>query len=214
VTSAALAALKQHTVPEGRSPIDHDWTCRRAIDVLAAIGEPGNGGAVVNALLDVINDGATPIAIRCAAAEALPAVKFTPQQAGDAAGLVKTLGKLAVEDAKTHVASAKASNAKIPAEEIKAHLGQVRKGLNALASANVNPPVGQLLGQIDNLSRVCDTKPAEPTSGGLFNAPGTAPPVPTDTQAKFAKTILDATDILDSALTGGGNGAAGASPFP
>ena len=51
VSSAALAALKQHTVPEGRSPIDHDWTCRRAIDVLAAIGEPGNGGAVVSAVI-------------------------------------------------------------------------------------------------------------------------------------------------------------------
>jgi hypothetical protein len=70
VISAALAALKQHTVPEGRSPIDHDWTCRRAIDVLAAIGEPGNGGAVVSTLLAIINDGDTPIAIRCAAAEA------------------------------------------------------------------------------------------------------------------------------------------------
>ncbi len=214
VTSAALAALKQHTVPEGRSPIDHDWTCRRAIDVLAAIGEPGNGGAVVSALLAVINDGATPIAIRCAAAGALPAVKFTPQQAGDAAGLVKTLGKLAVEDAKSHVANAKANNVKIPVEEIKAHLVQVRNGLNALASANVTPPVGQLVGQIDNLSRACDTKPAEPTSLGSFNAPGTGPPVPTDTQAPIAKAIAAAADNLDNALTGGGNGAAGASPFP
>jgi len=214
VTSAALAALKQHAVPEGRSPIDHDWTCRRAIDVLAAIGEPGTGGAVVSTLLAIIHDGDTPIAIRCAAAEALPAVKFTPQQAGDAAGLVKTLGKLAVEDAKSHVANAKANNVKIPVEEIKAHLGQVRKGLNALTSANVTPPVGQLAGQIDNLSRACDTKPAEPTAlGPSFNAPGTGPPVPTDTQAKIAKAILDATESLDNALTGGGN-PAGASPFP
>ena len=164
-------------------------------------------------LLAVINDGATPIAIRCAAAKALPAVKFTPQQAGDVAGLVKTLGKLAVEDAKTHVANAKANNVKIPVEEIKAHLGQVRECLKALESANVTPPVNQLMGQIDNLSRACDTKPAEPTSLGLFNAPGTGPPVPTDTQVPIAKAILAAADNLDNALTGGSN-PAGASPLP
>jgi uncharacterized protein (UPF0147 family) len=213
--TAMLAILKQHAVPAGRGAIDHDWTCRRAIDVLAAVGEPGSGGAVVTGLLAVINDNATPLPIRCAAAAALPAVKFNPQQAGDAAQFVKTLGKLAVEEYKSQLTAAKACNSKIPAEEIKKHLSQIRLGLNTMTSAaSVSQSVNQLLGQIDNLSRACDTKPAEPPASTGLGTVGAGPTIPTDTQAPIAKAIAAAGESLENTLVGDGNGTATGSPFP
>jgi hypothetical protein len=209
VITAMLGILKQHTPPEGRDKVDHDWTTRRAIDVLSAIGEPGTGGAVVTELLAAINDGAASLPIRCAAAAALPKVKLNPQQAGNSAQLVKTLGKLAVEASKSELATAKANNSRIPVDEIKMRLDQVRQGLNSMASvADVAPTVTQLLGQIDSLVRACDTDPAKPPPPTLLNAAGGGPTIPLDTQAPIAKAIAAAGDSLENTLNGG-NAASG-----
>ncbi len=214
IVAGMLGLLKQHTPPEGRSQLEHDWISRRAIDVLAAIGEPGSGGAVVTGLLGAVNDDAASLPIRCAAAAALPMVKFNPQQAGNSAQLVKTLGKLAVEEYKSELATAKASNTRIPVDDIKVRLGQVRQGLNAMtAAADVAPTVNQLLGQIDGLVKAFETKPDDPPVATAVNATG-APTIPFDTQAKVAKAIAAAGESLENTLLGGGGAAAAGSQFP
>ena len=141
-------------------------------------------------------------------------VKFNPQQAGNSAQLVKTLGKLAVEEYKSELATAKASNTRIPVDDIKVRLGQVRQGLNAMtAAADVAPTVNQLLGQIDGLVKAFETKPDDPPVATAVNATG-APTIPFDTQAKVAKAIAAAGESLENTLLGGGGAAAAGSQFP
>jgi hypothetical protein len=208
VITAMLAMLNQHTPPAGRSPEEHDWICRRVIDVLSAIGQPGNNGAVPSAMLAVINDGAASLPIRCAAAAALAKVKLNSQPANTASVLVKTLGKLAVEDYKAQLAAASASHTKIPVDEIKQHLNEIRVGLNSLASSpDVAQSANQTIGQIDNLVRACDTKPDEPPVTTQFVA-GSAPPIPFDVQARVAKAITAAGESLENTLLKGDSAAA------
>src|SRR5262249_35917873 len=78
VIRAMVAIIVKHTAPAGRSQDGHDWICRRAIDVLAALGDAGANNAVPQALVAAVNDGAASISVRCAAAEALGKVKFNP----------------------------------------------------------------------------------------------------------------------------------------
>ncbi len=92
VIATMLEVLGQRTPPENRTADGHDWIRRRAIDVLVAIGEPGENGAVADALAKVIEDNAASVSIRSAAAAALANPKLTPPKNFDAMTLAKSVG--------------------------------------------------------------------------------------------------------------------------
>ena len=69
----AQAAYKLVTsdCPSSRSLSGHEWMQRRAMQILAAFGEPGNGNEVAKSLDKIILDPNATIAARCTAVDAL-----------------------------------------------------------------------------------------------------------------------------------------------
>lgn len=71
ITGAMLELLKQKSPPAGRTAGGHIWMQRRAIDILAAIGDVGKDGEILNELELFITDPKAPMSIRFSAAIAL-----------------------------------------------------------------------------------------------------------------------------------------------
>src|SRR5690606_10019461 len=89
VAKAMLEIVKRHTATPSQSLEAHEWIMRRAIDVLAALGEPGDNGAVYKELVAVVEDDEAPRPARADAAAALSKIRFTPPQGFDAESLAK-----------------------------------------------------------------------------------------------------------------------------
>ncbi|MEX0936684.1 MAG: hypothetical protein WDZ59_02410 [Pirellulales bacterium] len=96
LSSAAVQLLSQSDPPGDRSAAAHLWMRRQAVEILAALGQPGTGNAAYNALLSAVNEQSSPLWFRQAAASAIGRLTF-PQDAGlDGAALAAALGRLAV----------------------------------------------------------------------------------------------------------------------
>ena len=223
VMAAMLALLGQGTPPAGRTADGHDWIRRRAIDVLVTIGEPGENGAVANALAKVIEDNAASVSTRSAAAAALANPKLTPPENLDAARLAKSIGAVGVDAYKGELAEAASQFKPIAADRLKQHLLELRRGLageggkgGVLAMAKAAPLqqyVNSLVKEIDNLQTACGTAPLTQPSATISEG---HPLIPIDTQAPLAKAITQAGGNLEAALgraaSAGGPAAAGGSP--
>jgi hypothetical protein len=96
IGEAAVQLLSQSDPPENRSAAAHLWMRRQAVEILAALGQPGADNAAYNALLSAVNEQTSPLWFRQAAASAIGRLTF-PQDAGlDGAALAAALGRLAV----------------------------------------------------------------------------------------------------------------------
>ena len=211
VMTTMLALLKERTPPAGRTADAHDWIGRRAIDVLVAMGEPGENGAVADALAKVIEDNAASVSIRSAAAAALANPKLTPPQNFDAMTLAKSIGAVGVDAYKNELAEASAQFKPIAADRLKQHLSQLRCGLAGEGGkggviamskdAKLQQYVTALVKEIDNLQAACDTAPLPQPIPPLRSAGSDLPPlIPIDTQAPLAKAITQAGGNLEAAL--------------
>ncbi|MCC7084201.1 MAG: hypothetical protein IT427_04250 [Pirellulales bacterium] len=216
VVKAMLDIVKQHTAADHQSLEGHEWIMRRAIDVLGAIGEPGEQGAVYNELVKVVEDEAAPRSARATAAEMLVKIRFVPPKDYDAEGLATSLGKFAVEAYKAELAEAASKRQEIAVVRLKQQLEAVRtaiaggkdkKGVAAMLATDAQKKyAGDLVAQIDVLNKACD----EPR--GFFNPlesqndPNYVPGVPFDTQAPIAKAISTAGGRLQAILQAGAGG--------
>lgn len=221
-----LALVQQHTPPAGRTKDGQDWISRRAIDVLAVIGEAGNNGAVVKALLAAIDDQAASTGIRSAAAAALAKIKYTPSKDFDPTPIVKGLGKLAVDCTTQEISIAykprsgdasksDPTGAPIVAERLRQDLNEVLQGLGGgdgkggvaawSSDAAYQKLTGLIGSQIKGVIAACDEQP-----GPNFAAPiaqmgvqQTSTPIPLDSQRKIATALETARDKLQNAIDHG-----------
>jgi hypothetical protein len=226
VIKAMLAIATQHTATPQQSLEGHDWILRRSIDVLGAIGEPGDKGAVFNELVKLVEDETAPRSARALAAETLPKVHVTPPKDYDAEGLAKSLAKLAVETYKGELAEASSKRRPIVVDRLKEQIGKVRDGLvgvdgkggigTLLTAEPQKKFAADIVSHIETLTKACDTPAAVPPD---FNNPQvvqtTLPGVPFDTQEPIAKAIGQAGGGLEAVLQAGVGGSvapAGANP--
>jgi hypothetical protein len=98
-----LAMLAQADPPPSRSAEGHQWLQRRAVEVLGALGEVGEGGNVLTALLTILDDASAPISYRCDAAIALGRLQFPQGFAVDPAAMAQKMGELATQIAREEV---------------------------------------------------------------------------------------------------------------
>jgi hypothetical protein len=217
VTKAMLDIVKQHTAAADQSLEGHEWIMRRAIDVLAALGEPGENGTVYGELVKVVEDEAAPRPARGTAAAALAKVRFTPPKDYDAEGLVKTLGKFAVTTYKAEAAEAASKRQLIVPRRIKQQLGEVRTALvgvdgksSLIAMFSAEPQkkfVTDLVAQIDALMKICDKEPElPPDPATAASDPNYVPGVPFDTQKTLKKELTDFGGALEAVLQAGVGG--------
>ncbi len=95
-----LALLAATDPPPGRSPEGHEWMQRRAVEVLGALGEVGEGGEVLTALLTILDDASAPVSYRCDAAIALGRLQYPQGFAVDPAVMAQKMGDLATQIAR------------------------------------------------------------------------------------------------------------------
>ena len=96
IVDAMTNLLNAKEPPEGRTAAGHAWMQRQAAEVLGLLGSVGQGNRVVTTLEQVIADDARPIALRCAAADALGQLSFPADSNLDAVAIAKKLGVAAV----------------------------------------------------------------------------------------------------------------------
>jgi hypothetical protein len=222
VIAAMLNILKQKLAP-GQSTDGPDWIARRAIDILAAMGNPGQNGAVPNALMALVDDKSTSMSVRTAAAAALAKVRYTPPQSFNAKPWIDSLSKLAVECYKTELSAGAAQRAPIVPDRLKAQLTEVRQGMAgadgnggvlALAAAADKNAVKAIVTQLDNLIQQCNivaspnVAPTQYTQdGGVYVA------LPPDPQKDLIDHLEKAGADLEGVIQRGG-AAAPAAPAP
>ena len=211
-----LALQAQRTPPADRTQEGQEWICRRAIDVLADIGNPGTNGAVPVALMKTVDDQTASLAVRSAAAAALASIAYPPPPGFNAEPWIKSLGKLAVDCYKGELAAAATQQIPLVPDRLKQELTEIRlglagpdgqHGLSALSAANkVNQDLAHLLvTQIDNVIAKCNMQipPASPpqivqgTGGEQYMA------LPPDPQKPLVEAISKAGEELETALQRG-----------
>jgi len=220
VIRAMVAIIGQHTAPAGRSQDGHDWICRRAIDVLAALGDAGANNAVPQALVAAVNDGAASISVRCAAAEALGKVKFNPPKDFDSMAVAKGLGKLAIDSVKTELTAKAPLHSPINAERLKQSATEISRGFmggdgkSGLSAWSTDAAFQQLIKNVDaqlkGLAQACDT-PTLPLPPPQQQVQG-AVVVPIDRQRPIVDALNKAVDGLKVTLDRGEAGPAAAVP--
>jgi hypothetical protein len=220
VTTAMLAIIDKHTPPAGGTQDGHDWICRRAIDVLTALGDAGPNGAVPQSLITIVNDPATSVSIRCAAAEALGMLKVTAPNGVDAAALAKSLGKLAIAAVNAELAAKAPLHGAITTGRLNKDFVQISHGLTGengkggLLTWTTDGAVQGFISLIDKslkpLMDACDKQPLPQLLAQA--AQGAGPVVPVDTQKPIVDALNAAVESLKTTLERGEAPAAAAAP--
>lgn len=106
VVAAMLKIVKQKTPPTGRTPDGNDWLRRRALDVLAALGDAGPNMAVVAAIDSILKDNQSSPELSCSAAKALGSIAFHAPDAMNPSATATSIGQIAVDAYKSELARA------------------------------------------------------------------------------------------------------------
>ncbi len=100
----ALLELAKSRPPKDRSPEGHAWMRTLAIESLAALHVPGVAGVaaigpngVINAMVQIVGDPASPLSVRCAAARALGSINPAPQFSTTPAQMAALLRQLTAD---------------------------------------------------------------------------------------------------------------------
>jgi hypothetical protein len=132
---AMLKIVKEKTPPAGRTPDGHDWIRRRAIDVLAALGDAGPKLTVVAALDAILKDNQSSPELSCSAAKAMGNISFHAPDSMNPSATAYSIGQVAVDAYKAELARA---------EERKE--AAIEPGNNNRGPAGLAPPVAGLGG--------------------------------------------------------------------
>jgi hypothetical protein len=215
LVAAMLVIAKQHTATPEQSLDGHEWIMRRSIDILAALGEPGDKNVVFDELLKIVDDEAAPRPARADAAAALAKIRFTPPKEFDVEGYAKSLGKLAVAAYKAELAEATSNRQPIAAARLKQQLAEIRKGL---ASADgkgtatifttdvLKKFAVDIITQLDAMIKACDTPLDFDGQQKALSDPNYVPNVPYDLQQTIAKAISTTGAALEAVLQAGAGG--------
>ncbi|HEX3998582.1 MAG TPA: hypothetical protein VHX65_08545 [Pirellulales bacterium] len=104
--AAMLKIVNEKTPPKGRTADGHDWIRRRAIDVLAALGDAGPNLTVVAALDGILKDSQSSPELSCSAAKALGSISFHAPESMNASATAASIGQVAVDAYKAELARA------------------------------------------------------------------------------------------------------------
>ena len=102
-TISTCLSLVESTAPDGRSQDAHQWLQRRAIQVLEALGDPGDKGQVVQALAKIIEDDKQSLALRLTSSDAMGRLAITSDPGIDLPRTTKGLGTMIVLASREHV---------------------------------------------------------------------------------------------------------------
>jgi hypothetical protein len=214
--TAMLVIAKQHTATPEQSLDGHEWIMRRSIDIIAALGTPGDKNVVIDELLKIVDDEAAPRPARADAAAALARINFTPAKDFDVEGYAKSLCKLAVTAYKAELAEAASNRQPIAADRLKQQLAEIRKGLAnpdgkstaTIFTAEVPKKfAADIIAQLDAMIKACDTQPDyEGQQKALSDPTNSVPGVPYDLQQTIAKAISTAGGALEAVLQAGPGG--------
>ena len=106
LVDAMLKILKEKAPPAGRTTDGNDWMRRRAIDILAALGDPGPNLVVIAELNKILKDNQSSLEMSCSAAKALGSISFHAPDAMNAAATAYSIGQIAVDAYKAELARA------------------------------------------------------------------------------------------------------------
>ena len=104
MTDALLPLINEKTPPGKRSAAGHAWMRGRAIEALAALGEPGKGLVVYNAFNGVLEEKDAPISLRCAAANGLGLLRYPNDMKADFIKSADAIALAAVASAERNLA--------------------------------------------------------------------------------------------------------------
>jgi hypothetical protein len=96
--------LADKKVAKNETQEAHDWTRRKAIEVLLALGDPAASAKVVADLAAILNDPQSSVELSCAAAKALGTIRSAALAAADSSSLVANVGRAAVAAARAELA--------------------------------------------------------------------------------------------------------------
>ncbi len=94
VATLMKTLAEQKTAPDGRPEKVHTWLRRRSIDVLATIGQVGDGQAIFNTMLAIVADANEPLSLRCTASRAIGDLDYAGVTGIDPVGTTQKLGAL------------------------------------------------------------------------------------------------------------------------
>jgi hypothetical protein len=216
VTTAMLAIIGQHIPPAGRTQDGHDWICRRAIDVLAALGDAGPNDAVPQSLVAIVNDSAASVSIRCAAAEAIGMLKVAPPKNVDVSALAKSLARVAIAAVSAELTAKAPTHGPINVERLKEDFVQISRGLigeNGKAGVLTWTTDGTVQGSISLIDKAikplmdaCDKQPLPQPAGQAGQ--GVGPVVPIDRQKPIVDALNTAVEGMKTVLERGEAGPA------
>ncbi len=106
IQDALIKIVLDAKPPAGDSVDGHNWVRRKAIEVLVAIGDPGNGQAVLKALAKVIKDSQSSVELSCAAAKAIGSFSLKGVVGLEPGPLAASIGQVGLEALKTELARA------------------------------------------------------------------------------------------------------------
>jgi hypothetical protein len=92
--------LADTKVAKNETPEAHDWTRRKACEVLLALGEPAASAKVVADLVAILNDSQSSVELCCAAAKALGTIRSAALSAVDLSSVAVNVGRAGVSAAR------------------------------------------------------------------------------------------------------------------
>lgn len=132
VQAPVLALFNESATPEGRSTAAHVWLRQVAAKILGNLkdlGTASNKEETLQAMVTVISNKDEPLRVRCAAAEALNSLSYTPDVKFQ--DISKALGSLAVDAAVLETSNR---------GNLRHYLGCVSKGLGIPESGTAGTP--------------------------------------------------------------------------
>ncbi len=100
LTDKLESILADKKVAKNETQEAHDWTRRKAIEVLLTMGDPASSAKVVADLAAILNDPQSSVELCCAAARALGTIRSAALSAVDLTSAVTNLGRAGVAAAR------------------------------------------------------------------------------------------------------------------
>lgn len=123
------------TKPPGFTDVGPTWYRRLALEIIGTVGYAGQSGQVVTQLESILGDESEPIAVRCAAADALGRlVVDNPPEDLNIELLLAKLAQLAADTCREEVALLETPKSRIPAARLMASIECVLVALRGVVS--------------------------------------------------------------------------------
>lgn len=106
LVAALVKLIDDRTSPAGDTPEGRTWIRRKAIELLAAMKEPGAGGSGIAAMVAVLKDNQSPLPLCCAASRGLGNYDLKALGATELAALTASIGQCGIDVVRAELARA------------------------------------------------------------------------------------------------------------